>query len=77
MCVPVFSTTITICEQLYNTILYPSGTAKLLPTPYDVPRCPSVLRKLRGHTQRNAHHTKKHDVRKIPAQDIMRQGECK
>jgi hypothetical protein len=39
--------------------------------------CPAVPRKLRGHTQRNAHHTKKYDVREIPTQDVMRQGERK
>jgi hypothetical protein len=36
---------------------------------------PCISRKLRRHTQRKAHRTKKHDVRKIPAQDIVRQGE--
>jgi hypothetical protein len=32
---------------------------------------------MRGDTQRNARHTKEHDIRKVSAEDIIRQGERK
>ena len=38
---------------------------------------PSLPRKMHGDTQRNARHTNKQDIRKVSAEDIMRQGERK
>ena len=36
---------------------------------------PCLPRKLRGDPQRSARRSNEHDVRKVPAQDVMRQGE--
>ena len=38
---------------------------------------PQLPRKLRGDSQRSARRSNEHDVRKISAQDVMRQGEGK